>query len=83
MATSWRSTTKQPIPDTGRARDGSAVVPPIATVASKSPAYNNVNFTSFATIGKTDRIGSGYHPWEEFDELEYVAGDDKRQIHCA
>ena len=83
MITSWRSTTRQPINDPERARDGSTVVPPTPTVASKSPAYNDVNFTSIATIGKTDRNESGYHPWEELDELEYVAGDDKREIHSA
>ena len=83
MITSWRSTIRQPINDPERARGGSTVVPTTPTVASKSPAYNDVNFTSMATIGKTDRNGSGYHPWEELEELEYVAGDDKRQIDGA
>ncbi|KAM0795178.1 hypothetical protein BDR22DRAFT_894428 [Usnea florida] len=81
--TSWWSTTRQPITDAERARGGSTVLPPTPTVVSKSPAYNHVNFTSIAANGKTDRKGSAYHPWEELDELEYVAGDDKRQIRSA
>ena len=79
--TSWRSTTRQPIADTEKARGGSTFVPPTPMVASKSPAHNNVNFGSIATIGTTERNGSRYHPWEELDELEYVAGDDKREIN--
>ena len=75
--TSWRSTTRQPINDTEKARGGSTVLPPTPTVASKSPAY----IASIATNGKTERNGSRYHLWEELDELEYVAGDDKRQIY--
>ena len=80
--TSWRSTSKQPLNDTEKARGGSTVLPPTPTVASKSPAYN-VNIASIATKGTTERNGSGYHPWEELDELEYVAGDDKRPSHSA
>lgn len=83
MTTSWRSGTKQPIPDAARARDGSTVVPPCPTVAKKSPAYNNINLTYLPTIGRTFGSGNRYHPWEELDELEYVVGDDKRQIQSA
>ena len=79
-STSWRSTTRQPLNDTEKARSGSTVLPPNPTLAGKSPAYNNVNFPPLATNGTTERNGSRYHPWEELDELEYVAGDDKRQI---
>ena len=27
-----------------------------------------------------DKGGSRYHPWEELDELQYVAGDEERHL---
>ena len=51
---------------------GSTVVPPSSKDSANPPVYRSVNFKSPAITEIR------YHPWEELDELEYVADDEDR-----
>ena len=53
---------------------GSTVVSPSSTEKIQSPVFRTVKTVSPAVLG------GRYHPWEELDELEYVAGDEERHV---
>ena len=72
---SWNPNTRQPVPKSPSSPGRPIVLSPLSKT---SPVYSTMKAISPTTSSRKDGGGSRHHRWEELDELEYVAGDDKR-----
>ena len=72
---SWGKSAREPVPN---AASKSAITTLSSTAASgwkSPPPYLNED-----SQVRTDAFSPKHHPWEEFDELQYIHGDDERLV---